>query len=98
MSDIVSVELLDELPRLIKNNGTSTNKILLGNFSLQDYGKGELFINKQAQSYILIELISGEYVLLNAIDDATTLEYYSNLKINQAVVSKFLRVKQMINR
>lgn len=79
VNDIVSVELLDELPRLIKNNGTGTNKILLGNFSIQDYGKGELFINKQVQSYILIELISGEYVLLNSMDEVTTLEYYQML-------------------
>lgn len=78
-NDIVTVKLIDELPRLAKTNGTATDRILLGNFSIQDLGKGQLYVNREVESFILIELINGDYIILNSIDIETTEKYYKML-------------------
>lgn len=80
INDINSVEMIDELPKLSKTNGTATNKVLLGSFSIQGYGKGELFINREVENYILIKLNNDEYIILNSINEETTLEYYENFQ------------------
>ncbi len=78
-NDITSIELIDELPKLVKTNGIGTNKVLLGSFSIQDLGKGKLYINLEVPTYILIELTNGEYIILNSIDTETTEKYYKLL-------------------
>lgn len=75
-NDIKSVQLIEELPRLTKTNGTATDKILLGKFSAQDLGEVRLFVNQEVLNYILIELIEGDYIILNSVDIETTEKYY----------------------
>lgn len=79
VNDIVSVELINELPNLIKTNGIATNSAYLGKFYSQDLGDVQLYINREIISYILITLNNDKSIILNAQDVETTENYYKLL-------------------
>lgn len=79
--DIVSVELLEELPRAYRNVGSSTERMRTGTFSVKGYGQSVVYAMNDVPLYIVVELEDGSYVFLNGEDVETTREYYEGMKI-----------------
>ena len=55
LADIQSVTLVDELPRVLRRtNGFSSHRVLRGNFRLEQWGTGKLFIDRNAPPYLVL--------------------------------------------
>lgn len=83
IADIESVELLDELPKVItKSNGFATSELLKGRFRLEDpYAGGLLFIKEKKAPYLYITT-NSDYLILNRDDPKETLQLYKELKLS----------------
>jgi uncharacterized membrane protein len=77
-SDIVSIDMIDDIPGGIRTNGISTNRYSLGNFNINGYGTSKLYIVWGAP-YIVIEL-DDLYVFINGDTEEQTQEYYNQLQ------------------
>jgi uncharacterized membrane protein len=75
--DIISIDMVEDIPGGIRTNGISTNRYSLGNFDINGYGKSKLYIVRGAP-YIVIEL-DDLYVFINGDTEAQTQEYYNQL-------------------
>ncbi len=75
--DIISIDMIEDIPGGIRTNGISTNRYSLGNFDIDGYGKSKLFIVRGAP-YIVIEL-DDLYVFINGETTEQTQEYYNEL-------------------
>jgi hypothetical protein len=75
--DIISIDMVDDIPGGIRTNGISTNRYSLGNFDIDGYGKSKLYIVRGAP-YIVIEL-DDLYVFINGDTEEQTQEYYNQL-------------------
>lgn len=79
INDIVSIEILEELPNLLKINGVATNTIYLGNFLIKDEGSAKIYINRNVKKYIYITLSTDERIILNGENIEVTDNYYLQL-------------------
>lgn len=80
--DIIEVVLLDSIPRVLrKNNGFDFGNILKGNFSLENIGKGRLYINNGKSPYVYLKLEKG-YVIINFKNSEKTQELYNEIRFN----------------
>ena len=78
-ADIESVTLLDELPRILRRtNGFSSGGLLRGNFTLDQWGGGKLFINRNAPPYLVVRA-RDTFVVVNFEDASRTRELYGQL-------------------
>lgn len=78
-SDIVSVDLLDEMPPIaMRTNGSDTGKQAKGHFKFKNGEKCMLFIHKQAP-YIQLRTTTNLYYL-NLSDKEKTVELFESLK------------------
>jgi hypothetical protein len=76
-NDIVSIDMIDDIPGGIRTNGISTNRYSLGNFDINGYGKSKLYVVWGAP-YIVIEL-DDLYVFINGDTEDQTQDYYNQL-------------------
>jgi uncharacterized membrane protein len=76
--DIISIDMVDDIPGGIRTNGISTNRYSLGNFNINGYGTSKLYIVRGAP-YIVIEL-DDLYVFINGDTEEQTQEYYNQLQ------------------
>jgi hypothetical protein len=81
-SEIIDVVITNDPPRGIRTNGIATDRYLLGNFNINDYGKSKLYIVGDAP-YIVVQL-EDLYIFINGKSENQTLEYYNLLKGLQA--------------
>ncbi len=79
--EIISVQLLEELPSTYKTSGSSTSRMKTGTFSVKGYGQSMVYVMVKVPLYIEIELEDGTYVFINGEDMETTQEYYEMLKV-----------------
>lgn len=80
VSDIVSVELIDELPPIaMRTNGSDTGKQAKGHFRFSNGDHCMLFIHKEAP-YIQLRTTSDLYYL-NLSDKDKTVELFETLKV-----------------
>ena len=79
MADIESVTLVDNLPRILRRtNGFSSGGLLRGNFLLEEWGRGKLFINRNSPPYLVVRTRDA-FVVVNFEDAAQTRELYRRL-------------------
>ncbi len=78
IGDLESVYLVNELPPGVRTNGAATNKYLLGNFDLANYGDSKIYVYKGLPPYIVMEL-PDLYVFFNCKVKEDTLEHYDLL-------------------
>ena len=79
LADIESVALVDELPRILRRtNGFSSGGLLRGNFTLDRWGRGKLFINRDSPPYLVVRT-RDSFVVVNFEDAAGTRELYGQL-------------------
>lgn len=77
--DVVSIELLQELPPVARVAGTGLPELLGGNFSSKDYGKLKVCLNPMAPPFVLVETENTTY-LLGTNEEAQTQAIYNALK------------------
>ena len=79
LADIESVTLVDELPRILRRtNGFSSGGLLRGNFTLDQWGGGKLFINRDSPPYLVVRA-RGTFVVVNFENAARTRELFGQL-------------------
>lgn len=79
LADIESVTLVDELPRILRRtNGFSSGGLLRGNFTLEQWGGGKLFINRNSPPYVVVRA-RDTFIVVNFEDAARTRELYQQL-------------------
>ena len=79
LADIESVTLVDELPRILRRtNGFSSGGLLRGNFTLDQWGGGKLFINRNSPPYLVVRA-RDTFVVVNFEDAARTRELHARL-------------------
>ena len=79
MADIESVTLVDNLPRILRRtNGFSSGGLLRGNFLLEEWGRGKLFINRNSPPYLVVRT-RDTFVVVNFEAAARTRELYGQL-------------------
>lgn len=80
--DIYEVVLLDSIPIVQrKDNGFDFGNILRGNFTLENIGKGKLYINNGKPPYVYLKLRNG-YVIINYKNSDKTQELYNEIRLN----------------
>ena len=78
-NDVVTVQLLEELPPITRTNGTGMPEFLGGNFSSREYGKLKVCLNPTVAPYVLVETADSKY-LLGTSDEQQTMAIYEALK------------------
>ncbi|WP_156290124.1 DUF3784 domain-containing protein [Oceanobacillus salinisoli] len=82
LQEIREVELLDELPEInVRTNGYAFGERLMGNFSVEEYGSGKLFVHRESKPYLFIEL-DGTYIIINSKDVEQTRKWHNQLQEN----------------
>lgn len=79
---VEEVELLEELPKLSKVNGTGMDTLKKGTYRIPEVGRCQVFLNPQNQVFIRFEAAGTTYYM-SGYDDAETLEVYEALKKEQ---------------
>ena len=78
--NIASVELVEKLPRIqSRTNGFASGGLLRGNFRLEEWGAGKLFINRSSPPYVVVRT-ADTFVVVNFEDTARTRELYQQLR------------------
>ena len=77
--DVVSVQLLEELPAISRTGGTGLPEFLGGNFMSKEYGKLKVCLNPTVGPYVLVETPDTTY-LLGTNDEQQTVAIYNALK------------------
>ena len=79
-SDITSVELVDDLPRILRRtNGFATGGTLRGNFRLEEWGSGQLYINRGVPPYVVVRTRQS-FVIVNFKEPERTRGLYESLR------------------
>ena len=77
--DVISVQLLKELPAISRTGGTGMPEFLGGNFASKEYGKLKVCLNPTAPPYVLVETTDTTY-LLGTNNEQQTMAIYNALK------------------
>jgi hypothetical protein len=79
LADIQSVTLVNELPRILRRtNGFSSGGLLRGNFMLDQWGSGRLFINRNSPPYVVVRT-RDSFVVVGFADADRTRDIYRQL-------------------
>lgn len=76
--DVKSIELIGSLPKGQKTNGVGTEKVALGNYKLDVFGKSKVYVHKDVNIVIMIKL-KDTYVFYNCKTEKETIDIYSKL-------------------
>jgi hypothetical protein len=80
LSAIQTVTLADTLPRIQRRtNGFAAGGLLRGNFRLDEWGFGRLFINRNSPPYVVVRT-RDTFVVVNFEDAARTRALYERLR------------------
>jgi hypothetical protein len=79
LSEISTVSLVDELPRLFKVAGFDSATTLNGRFRNETLGTGQVFVSRNRPPYIVVRARDG-FVLFNMDDPADTRQIYATLR------------------
>jgi hypothetical protein len=78
-TDIKDIKLIETVPIESKIDGALTSSYARGEFNVNSYGTGKLFIFKKKSPYILIKL-KDSYIIYNESDTIKTNNIYDKLK------------------
>ena len=77
---IQTVTLADTLPRIQRRtNGFAAGGLLRGNFRLEGWGAGRMFINRNSPPYVVVRT-PATFVVVNFEDPARTRALYEQLR------------------
>lgn len=80
LPDVQSIELVDTLPRIEnRTNGYAAGGLLRGNFRLEQWGSGKLFINRNSPPYLVVRT-RDNFVVVNLAEPARTRDLYDKLR------------------
>ncbi len=80
LAEIQSVTLVNELPRVLtRTNGFSSGRVLRGNFVLEQWGRGKLFINRNSPPYVVVRT-RDSFVVVGFADATRTRDLYDQLR------------------
>lgn len=79
MADVVSVELVDQLPKMTRTFGGASETFLEGNFSSDAYGSLKVCLDPEVGPWLLVRTRSGTTYLLGASDTAQTETVYEEV-------------------
>lgn len=79
VDSITDMELIHEIPKSRRTNGTGMDNLLKGTFRNSEDGKVQFFLNPNNHDFLRIEADDVIYYL-SGYDDAETLEIYENIK------------------
>lgn len=79
VDSITNVELIQELPRMSKSNGSAMDELDKGTFYIRNVGKCEVFLNPKNTEFITFEADGMLYYMSDA-EDAGTEEIYKELR------------------
>lgn len=79
ISLIEEIELLDKLPKMSRDNGTSMDTLRKGNFSNKSYGDFKVFLNPKNTVFLKIKAADTLYIM-SGYDDDETKAIYQNLQ------------------
>ena len=87
--------LVDELPRILRRtNGFSSGGLLRGNFTLNRWGGGKLFINRDSPPSLVVRA-RGTFVVVNFENAARTRELFGQLGAREKIVTSRFRSDRM---
>lgn len=78
ISDVEQVTLLDEMPSMSKKHGYDSNRLLLGDFRVEGFGKCKAYVSLHNESVIKIDTNDG-IIWLNHDSELQTQQFYSQL-------------------
>lgn len=78
-SDIERITSADEIGKGMKINGTATDRFYRGHFSMNRFGKSDLFVFKDVKPFIVITL-KDKTIIYNAMTTEETLAFERQLK------------------
>lgn len=76
LDDIISIEIIDDITILQKNNGINTSEYARGNFTVKEYGKVKLYTYVENKTNVLIKLKDDNIVIYNEKDYKSTKNVY----------------------
>lgn len=80
LEDVLELKLVDQLPEGgRRTNGIGTDKVVIGNFKLDQFGKSKLYLYKQSPPYIVIRL-PDLYVVYNHKEASETRQIFAELQ------------------
>ncbi len=76
IDELTEIQLIEQIPQITaRTNGYSVGSILKGNFKLEEYGKGKLFLMSDQGPFILLRSQEDFYIInFNEVDK--TMELY----------------------
>jgi hypothetical protein len=85
ISEIQAVQLLQEVPRIVRRtNGFSSGRLMRGNFIVEEWGSGRLFINRGIPPYVAART-NETFVIVNFEDPERTRDLYRRLRLRVLV-------------
>lgn len=78
LEEVTGAELIDDIPKWSKVNGTGMETLEKGTFYIRNVGKCEVFLNPQNAVFLHFEAEGTEYYMSGA-DDGETMEIYDLL-------------------
>lgn len=80
IDDMVSVELLEELPRMTRNVGTGLPNLLQGKFTGEGIGRMRICLNPEQPPFLLIETAEDGIYLLGGTQEGEVEAIYDQIK------------------
>ncbi|RKQ33448.1 DUF3784 domain-containing protein [Oceanobacillus halophilus] len=79
IEEIQEIELIEDIPEInLRTNGYAFGERLIGNFDLEEYGGGKLYIHGENKPYLLIDL-NETYFIINSKDSTETERWYNEI-------------------
>lgn len=77
--EVISIELLDKMPKGGRISGLQTTRHLRGNFNFEGYGASKVFIYRKSPPFIAIKLDSKPAIFINLLHTEDTQKFYQDL-------------------
>lgn len=79
LDSIITAELIEELPRSTRTNGTGLDGLLEGQFSADGYGRCRFCLDPRDGPFIVLETDTQTYIF-NLMDDEKTINFYNEIR------------------
>ncbi len=80
LNELQDIQLIEQIPRIItRTNGYSAGNTLKGNFKLEEYGQGKLFLVSDQGPFLLLR-DQEDFYIINYEEAAKTEELYELIK------------------
>lgn len=74
--EVEKVEVIKELPKMTRLWGTGTERVAIGDYKAEGIGNCYAYLDKRADSFLLIQKTDGSYVIFSVKDAEDMEEFY----------------------